>query len=190
MIAVGLDLGQRRDPTAIVVVETNYHGATVRAAERVMLGTPWAQVVERVKTVVTSPRLLGRCALAVDATGVGSPVVEMLKTAGLGCDIAAVTITSGEHESETSHCNWNVPKKDLMTALQLGIESGEIRIAQHMNNVGSLLRELLDIRVTGVRIGANRHNQHDDLVIALALAVWQTRHKKKMNFFGDKRLLW
>ena len=41
----------------------------------------------------------GQCELVVDATGVGAPVVDMLRAAGLGCDISSVTITGGEKET-------------------------------------------------------------------------------------------
>jgi hypothetical protein len=159
----------------------------IRTAERVMLGTSWNRVVERVRQIATHPRMLNNCALAVDATGVGAPIVDMLRKASLGCEITAVTITSGDRETETAH-GWNVPKRDLMTGLQLGLEEGEVRIAGRMKDLGSLIRELIDIRVTGERIGADRVGQHDDLVIAVALAVWKARRKKKYNFFGAQRL--
>jgi hypothetical protein len=38
-----------------------------------------------------------------------------------------------------------------------------------------------------VRIGADGYGEHDDLVIALALAVW--RAKRRENGFGSQRLL-
>src|SRR6266568_1728715 len=92
---VGLDLGQRRDPSALAVVEraevflneidhVTYERRRVlrfrvRFLERVRLGTPYPDVVHRVREVVGRPSLAGRCALTVDATGVGAPVVDMLR---------------------------------------------------------------------------------------------------------------
>jgi hypothetical protein len=49
----------------------------VRLAETLPLGTAYPEVVERVREVVQRPRVQGRCIVAVDATGVGAPVVEM-----------------------------------------------------------------------------------------------------------------
>ena len=53
----------------------------------------------RVREVLRRPALAGRCALAMDATGVGQPVLDMLRRANLGCSIAPVIITGGERES-------------------------------------------------------------------------------------------
>ena len=38
-------------------------------------------------------------AMAVDATGLGAPVVDMLRAARLSCDISAVNITGGDQQS-------------------------------------------------------------------------------------------
>ena len=82
MFCAGLDLGQRRDYTAIVVVERRdqrqgfsppvFHSVAVRHVERLPLGTPYPQVVERVRTIVRSNSMPGGCSLTVDATGVGA----------------------------------------------------------------------------------------------------------------------
>ena len=69
-----------------------------------------------------------------------------------------------------------------------GARSGRARIARHMKDVGA--RELIDVRITAglgtgkVRIGADGSAQHDDLVIALALACWRARWKE--NGFGTR----
>ena len=105
MYFVGLDLGQKRDHSAVAVVErvdgrrafqaTTTDRLLVRFAERMALGTPYPIVVERVRRIVQSNALAGNCALAVDATGVGAPVVDMLRAARLGCELTAITITGG-----------------------------------------------------------------------------------------------
>ncbi len=140
---VGLDLGKQRDHSAIAVVErletpqlhlapALYGGLAVRYVERLPLGTPYPAVVERVRRIVGLGELAGQCCLAVDATGLGGPVVEMLRGAFTGDDIArtsygrdktttpsaievaAVTITGGERETELAGDAWNVPKRDLI----------------------------------------------------------------------------
>ena len=81
---VGLDLGQSRDYTALAVLErAELTGAfdpamfawrkevalRLRYLERVPLGTPYPDIVERVRRTTRAPELDGRCQVAVDATG-------------------------------------------------------------------------------------------------------------------------
>src|SRR5260370_19971340 len=116
MISIGVDLGQRRDPSAIAVIERpewvagRFHMVSpfateqrlmqgtmvVRHLERVKLGTPYPQVVKRVVAVARHPCLgNARRKLLVDATGVGAPVVDMLRAEKPGCDLTPVVITGG-----------------------------------------------------------------------------------------------
>src|ERR1700722_3007161 len=111
---VGVDLGQSRDFTAIAVVERQqsageWDPATytcltatslrLRFLERVELGTTYPDVVERVIQVTRSRNLAGRCHLVVDGTGVGRPVVDLLRQAKPGCPILPAVITSGQRET-------------------------------------------------------------------------------------------
>jgi hypothetical protein len=195
---VGMDLGKRQDHTAIAVVERRerYRGMAapteyslaVRHVERLALGTPYPKVVERVKEVVWSGELAGRCSLTVDATGVGAPVVDLLRVAQLGCEVCAVTITGGE-KARQNGSEWSVPKQDLMARLQVLLEREELRIARDLKGARMLMRELMDVQARetsggGVRTGADKRGQHDDLVIALALACWRAKEKKSMYGVG------
>jgi hypothetical protein len=182
---VGLDLGKKHDPAAVAVVE-RVDGVVqrlgVRHVERVPLGTPYPRVVDRVRQIVQSAPLRGRCALAVDATGVGEPVVDLLRAARLGCELCAVTITGGEYQHSRGSA-WSVPKRDLIAQVQVLLERDELRIARRMPDAGSLVRELLDMQSTTTssgrrRLGADGYGQHDDLVIALALACWRARRSQ------------
>ena len=106
MYVVGVDLGQKRDHTAIVMVEKPYRHPllstqdetlTVRLAERLPLGISYPRMVEVVKHVARMGMRLGyvpgqvACKVVVDATGVGAPVVDALRQAGLGTEVTAVT---------------------------------------------------------------------------------------------------
>ncbi len=144
MFYLGLDLGQRHDLSAIAVVERRdrarayqaavFDSMAVRRLERVPLGTPYPQVVARVKAMVQHPAIQGQCVLAVDATGVGAPVVDLLRAARLGCEIVAVTITGGTQ----AHIHtgpgggiagvnwWSVPKRDLMAGIDVLLARGEL----------------------------------------------------------------
>lgn len=195
---IGLDLGQRQDHTAIAVVErvdiaeyrfdwmryvqqedarTVRHD--VRWLERMRLGTPYGRVVERVKELGAHPALAGKCSVVVDATGVGGPVVERLMEADLPCEVVPVTITGGGEASRRAR-GWSVPKADLMRGLQVMVQEKELRIARDVPLGHELRRELLQIRAEAgawgrMRYGALGSGQHDDLVLAVALACWRSR---------------
>src|ERR1700676_3422854 len=136
----GLDLGQRHDPTAIAVVESR-GVMRVRHLERVALGTPYPRVVERVREITRHAELAGNCALTVDGTGVGAPVVDMLRAARLGCDISSVTITGGDQQHRNGTA-WSVPKRDLLAVVQVLLERNELKLARGLRELGALVREL------------------------------------------------
>ena len=66
--------------------------------ERLPLGLPYPDVVERVCGLLQSGAMQGRVTLVVDETGVGAPVVDLLRRR-VGCPIAPVTITGRERAS-------------------------------------------------------------------------------------------
>ncbi len=191
MYFVGVDLGQRSDPTAIAVVERvevagewdAIHYAyrktveyRVRHLERVRLGTPYPDVVERVRTVAHSNELEGRATVVVDATGAGTPVVDLLKRAGLRCRLAPVIITGGEIQRREKGY-YMVPKRDLMAGMLLRLERGELKIAEGIAEGERLVEEMAGMRVRVTpsgreQYGTWRAGEHDDLVLAVALACW------------------
>ena len=149
---VGLDLGRLQDYSALAVVErvdeirawrpAEFRCLKVRYLERLPLGTAYVDVVERVGEVLRHAELRDRSRLVVDATGLGAPVVEMLKAARLGCGIVSVTITSGERAHGQGPA-WHVPKKDLITGVQVLLEEGRLRIHRKLKESSTLARELM-----------------------------------------------
>jgi hypothetical protein len=191
---IGLDLGQRRDPSAQAVVErygipigerdpVTYElryarQYRVRRLDRTALGTAYPDVVERVRRLTRSEALAGRCTVAMDATGLGAPVLDLLKRAGLGCTVDAVVITGGERE----HCVngvWHVPKADLVAGLRVMLEKKELRMEKRLAGSEALVKELAGF---GTRTG-----EHDDLAIALALACWRARRRVE-GIWGTRSL--
>ena len=153
----------------------------VRYLERVPLGTPYTAVAARVTRLVQDRQLLGQVVAVVDATGVGAPVVDLLRAARLGCEVMPVSITGGERTSRNGAV-WNVPKQDLIAGVQVLLEHGELRIAKGLREAWPLVKELVDVRITKsasnrIRLGADGAGEHDDLVIAVALACWRARQK-------------
>ena len=112
--------------------------------------------------------------LVVDATGVGRPVVDALRNAGLSP--IAVTITAGKAVTFEDGL-WHVPKRELVRALVVMFEIDRLRIAAGLSYAAALKGELQAFtrKVTGA--GRSTYEAtagaHDDLVIAVALAVWR-----------------
>ncbi len=201
MFFIGLDLGQRRDPSALAVVEREESRIAwmpsarprlnVRYLERMPLETPYPDVVARVCDIMRDPGMERQSHLVVDATGVGIAVMDLLRVAGLRGRTTAITITAGDRAHGTGN-QWHVPKQELLTGLEASLESGELRIARRLREVESLVKEFenmrMDARVNGKwKMAAGREGQHDDLVLALSLACW--RAKRPQNGFGTMRLV-
>lgn len=197
MIFVGLDLGKRQDYSAVAVVERfenarawlspDFQKMQVRHLERLPLGTPYTRVVSRVAEIMRHPDLAqpgsGGSRLVVDATGVGAPVVEMLRALRPACRVTAVTITGGENAHGSGE-EWHVPKKDLMVGLQVLLEDGQLKIHRKLAEAATLVRELMAIQMGSMSGG---HGEHDDLALAVALACWRARRLE--IGFGTRRLL-
>lgn len=133
-----------------------------------------------IRGLVSEPQFARCCTLVVDGTGVGAPVVDMLREAGLGCELTAVTITGGENQSRRGGSWVSVPKRDLIEGVQLALEKGELKIARRMKEAGTLVRELIAMRRDA------GGEEHDDLVLALALACWKARRWRSV--LGEGRL--
>lgn len=205
---IGLDLGQRADYSALSILEEQlwigewqspaektlgqlqafqqndvrrWPGKpplAVRHLERFPLGTPYPEIVREVSGIVNDPaiRQYGY-ALICDATGVGRPVIDLFREAHLRP--IAVTITGGNqsHRDRVTG-EWSVPKRDLVSAVQSTLQTDRLLIADGLTHAETLIRELLNFKVTiNVRTahdsyGAWREGIHDDLVLSVAMAAW------------------
>src|SRR5262249_31270423 len=150
-----------------------------RHLERVALNTSYPEVAARVREIVTSDELTGRCTLVVDATGVGAPVVDLLRAARLGCLLVPVLITGGDRAA-LSDGVWKVPKRDLITGVQVMLQQERLSIAGDVPEGKRLVEEMMNMRVRvsaagNETFGAWREGAHDDLVLAVALAVWRAK---------------
>jgi hypothetical protein len=205
---IGLDLGQAHDYTAMAVLErAEARGAwdaawyayrkevtlQLRYLERAPLGTKYTEVAARVRAVARRAEVAGRCALVADATGVGRPVMDLLRTEDLGCRLIPVTLTGGDSESLVDGY-YRAPKRDVITGLQALLDTGALRIASRLEHGATLARELMEMQVKLTpagreQYGAWRENQHDDLVLATALACWWARKLYPRPPKGDDRFV-
>jgi len=107
---MGLDLGQKRDFTAIAILERVPSAYHLRHLERVNLGASYVAVVDRVCQLLKTPKLDASCTLVLDGTGVGVAVLDLFRARGIFP--AAVTITSG-HSMYAANGVFRLPKRHL-----------------------------------------------------------------------------
>lgn len=179
-VTIGVDIGQKHDPTAIAVVERDRRPGGVfhvaRHLERLPLMTPYPAVAERVAAVVKGARSQSTGSgvrLYADATGVGQPVVDLLKVAGVG--IRSVTFTHGDRRTVQPDGSVSLGKAWLVSRLQVLLQTGRLLLPQ-TPEAAALANELQDYEIqidqkANDTYGAFKVGAHDDLVTALGLAV-------------------
>jgi hypothetical protein len=114
--------------------------------------------------------------VVVDQTGVGRAVVDLLAGSQLAASLERVVITGGRRASRGADGAWRVPKKELVFRLQGLLRSRRLQVAA-LPEREALMREMLAFRVritlaARETFGARRERDHDDLVLAVALAAW------------------
>jgi hypothetical protein len=186
---IGLDLGQSQDYTAISVLAGTFTDGgpkptyQVGHLERFPLGTTYPDVVRGVVKLAQRPELGGDWQLVVDATGVGRPVVDLLREA-LGEQrrhMHPVTIT-GSGAATAGAFGLRVPKRDLVLSLKVLLESKRLEFIGNWPEAAALIRETLafQVKITAAAndtYGAWREGIHDDLVLSVALAAWYAERR-------------
>lgn len=205
---VGVDVGQSQDPTALVVLErgqsshigksqrTVYDGGVPRIehaavklsrydaihAERLPLGTSYPAVVAHIRELMYDARLRG-AELVIDKTGVGRPIVDLLRRDGLRP--IGISIHGGSAVSRDEIGDYGVPKRDLVGVIQVLLQTGRLKFARELPLLDVLVGELADFRVSISQstghdsYAAWRVGAHDDLVLALACGLWHAEHGRQ-----------
>ena len=116
-------------------------------------------------------------------TGVGRPVFDLFAYAGISP--IGVLITSGASEKYDRQI-LNVPKLSLVSRLQALLHEGRLKIHREIPDAPALVRELQDYRIEYTPSGKLTFNaragKHDDLVLALAIAVRVARGDYMSSF--------
>jgi hypothetical protein len=201
---VGLDLGQSADYTALSVIENvltpdvakpakKHRTLHLRHLERYPLRTLYPDIADGVTKLMQDPKLSPNVfyggtirptspMLIVDQTGVGPAVTDLLKKKGL--TFKAVTITGG-YKVNYEGGSWHVPKRDLVGALEVYFHTGTLKVAEDLKLWPALREELLNFkRKINLKTAHDsyehwRESDHDDLVLATALACWWIVYKTR-----------
>lgn len=202
---VGLDLGQSQDFSALVVIEshrpvrgidiplsapTPQATYAVRHLQRWPLGTAYPVIVQDVAALMGRvPQADGRGELVVDHTGCGRPVVDMIRRAQL--HPIAVSLHGGDRVTREGQ-DYRTPKRDLVGCVAVLLQQQRLRFAQDLPLTPILTKELLNFKVridpatAHDSYSAWREADHDDLVLALALACWwgEYWHNRRAGVWG------
>jgi hypothetical protein len=135
----------------------------------------YTTIAAHVASLMQRPPLADRGAvLVVDHTGVGRGVVDMLRER---TPLIAATITGGTTVRQ-SRDEVHVPKRDLIASVGLLLEQRRLKIAEALPDARTLTEELATFRRRVTSAGHDsyeadwRTDAHDDMVLAVALAVW------------------
>lgn len=193
---ISADLAQVNDFTAITVIEriAQFKDRTcdiphtdsfarcpkefhMRHIERPERGTTYPKIVERIKELYESRQLAyHKKAVVIDITGVGRPVWDMMQNSGFRHKMNGILITGGSAVTQDNGV-YHVPKRDLISCLQVAFQNGTLKIANGLPGADDLVRELINFKV---KINTAGHDQyeawregiHDDIVLSAAMGVW------------------
>lgn len=186
-LRMGVDIGQKNDPTALVVTEQQVRNDrpyyVTRAVSRLPLGTSYVDVVNAIvgayrnlewqrKTLAYADNGNFGIEVVVDGTGVGLPIVDMLREHNLSPIVATFT---GDDTYKRKGNDVRIGKGWMVSRLQVLLSTGRLLLPTG-GEADVLVNEL---RTYEPKVNpATRHvsfnarsGAHDDLVIALGLSV-------------------
>jgi hypothetical protein len=154
--------------------QTHY---AVRHLQRFPIGTPYAEIIAAVRELF-AVRELNRAWLTIDQTGIGRPVVDLLRRAKITGQLRAVILTTGHTMSCGDGGAWLIPKQELVTTLQVLLQARRLKIAPTLPAADALVQELTKFRMkvsaaNSETTEAWREGPQDDLVLAVAIAAWE-----------------
>lgn len=183
---VGLDLGQSIDYSAASVLKRVFtfpnkqerlHHEIV-ALLRWKLGTAYDLIVQNVVELVGRVKADRDCdnlLLVVDHSGVGRPVVDLLRRNKLSP--RSITITSGTDVGEREN-DLTVPKSFIASAFIVAAQNGTLKVSSKLAFAQELEKEIgafgYEVNRKKATLSYQSQNDeiHDDLVIACALPYW------------------
>lgn len=183
-VTIGIDIGQRRDPTAICVAQFESRPEptrpeihfVIRHLDRLPLRTSYPDIADRLRGLCerVAHQSGSQPIVYADATGVGLPVVEILRKGAPSARVVSVFFSHGDRRTEEND-EIRLGKAFLVSRLQALLQTGRLHLPR-TTEADALAAELdeYEIRVSedaNDRYGAFRVGKHDDLVTALGLAV-------------------
>ncbi|RLI10733.1 hypothetical protein DRO33_05335 [Candidatus Bathyarchaeota archaeon] len=158
----GLDLGKLRDYSALAVVRKEGRRLALVSLRVFELNTPYLGEGSVSEAVLEAHRHLGFVRLAMDRSGVGEAVYEVLAEE-MGPELVLGVKFTAERKSE------------LLSGLKALMQAGRLRLPYDRLLVGQLGSIRQEPTSSGRLRLTHEPGGHDDAVIALALACWAAR---------------
>jgi len=190
---LGVDLGQSNDYTVLSILESSF-GVDDKLVydlvylRRFALKKSYLSIIDEVIGVIEKYNIMGCYSMAIDYTGVGHPVYDCFVSKGL--NPLGITITAGNSVNRQTQSTVTVPKKDIVTYLQIVLQTRRIRISSGLKLLEEMKQEFLSFQF---KVGANARASysaqsgfHDDIIMSIGLAVWlgEFHTKRKLRAIG------
>jgi hypothetical protein len=195
-LRIGIDIGKRHDPSAIVVAVAEYRTIdgkeathyTVPFPKRLELETPYPKQVNELTEICRGAvkrfsesghsSYLKQPQIFVDVTGVGDAVVDLLepnlKNIGI---LHPCRFAGGDQLNRSDNGrDFRIGKSHFVSRLQVLAESRVIHLPPDLPEAKQLAQEMLDFDIDvdeasgKATYGAIRPGTHDDMVTAIGLA--------------------
>ena len=200
---IGCDLGKKRDPSTLAVIEAHHANGIptylVKFLKRFNLSMLYTDIANKLAAMDKQLRALAEkqdkvaiITYILDATGIGGPITETVAKQLPDAKMLKVYITGGISTSTAPDdpYEYHVPKGQLVSGLMAAFDSGTILMTRQSKEINAILDELANFEIHISEAGRDAYNaassHHDDLVIALSLAVWaadQTGDSSKPIFW-------
>lgn len=177
---IGLDLGQQNDYTVISVVVLHKDNKQVVHLYRFPLKTSYVSIVKHISMLVLRAPILDDYLIVADYTGVGRSVFDLFYDYDVS--VIGVNITGGNKHRWDTPRTVNVPKVELVSSLQIGLQNGTIQLSSKIPIINYFIEEMVNFKATlsTKRVGLDaRSGYHDDIVMSLSLAIWYIDYRLK-----------
>jgi hypothetical protein len=154
----GLDLGKLQDHSVLVVVQKTQDHLKVVYTHQFPLQMPYTEIIN---TLIAADHKFQFKKLLADQTGIGEPILESLQDEGLA-SAKGLTLTQDS-------------KTDLLTHLKLIMEKSTIAVPYNKNLCQQINDQQYSYGKNGKLAFNHPPNTHDDMLWALALAVYAAK---------------
>ncbi|MBI4902635.1 MAG: hypothetical protein HY820_03305 [Acidobacteria bacterium] len=187
---IGLDLGQRSDPAAIAIVQyyprptgrdhatyqNRYHAVLrVRHLTRIPLGSSYPAIANIVRATLRNSEFQSRPTLVVDATGPGLPFLDFFTANSVEASLVKLVITASGTPTESSGFHY-VSRTILLNNLATLFQTRSLTINPKLPSAQEAINE-----ITALDLAGHSTAPHDDLAIAVSLAVWQANKIHRLH---------